>query len=295
MLKFLLKIKEDDILIKDFHTHTNNSDGTKTPEELIDLAVSRGIKFLAVTDHDSIKGLKTAVSYAQGKLSFTPGVEFTTREEKFPQTDGKYCLHILGYGFDIYNDRLNFALDDRAKRVKKSYDVLIRNLEKYGMYFDYSQVKISCGIVMQMCDIAAYVEEHYKDNPKLKNAIEEIYGYAENLDFENFSLGDCIELIHNAGGKAVWAHPFNVYRNFSKQIIGEEQVEYILKAAVSLGIDGIEALYGDFTHEERLALCSIAKKNGLFVTCGSDYHGFKNKRNRFIEFDTDIYSDFEIL
>lgn len=282
-------------MIKDFHTHTNNSDGTKTPEELIDSAVSMDIKSMSITDHDSIKGLSAAVNYAQGKLSFIPGVEFTAGEEKFPHTEGKYCLHILGYGFDIYNDRLNFALEDRAKRIKNSYDVLIRSLEKYGMYFDYSQVKTSCGIVMQMCDIAHYIEKHYVDNPKLKNAVEEIYGYAEKLDFENFSLCSCIELIHNAGGKAVWAHPFNVYRNFSKHIIGLEQVEYILRTAISLGIDGIEALYGDFTHEERLALCNLAKQNGLFVTCGSDYHGFKNKRNHFIEFDTDVYSEFEIL
>ncbi len=282
-------------MIKDYHTHTGNSDGTKTPEELIDLAVSKGVSALAVSDHDSIKGLETAQNYSKGKLDFLPGVEFTTREEHYPPCDGKYCLHLLGYGFDIHNKELNDALDDRAARVRKAYDVLIKSLEKYGMFFDYTQVDISCGIVMQMLDIAAHIEKNYSDNPNLEKAVEDVYNYSSALDSENFSLKDSIDLIHKAGGKAVWAHPFNVYRNFKKQIIDESQAEAILKKAISLGVDGIEALYGDFTHEERLSLCRLAEKYGLFVTCGSDFHGFKNKRNHFISFDTDEYSQFDVL
>lgn len=282
-------------MIKDYHTHTSCSDGTKTPEQLIDLAVSNGVQCLAVSDHDSIEGLKRAAAWADGKLCFIPGVEFTTREERFPNTDGKYCLHLLGYGFDVWDASMDEALRDRAERVKNAYCRLIEGLEKYGMYFEYSQVHTSCGIVMQMCDIAAYVEKHYSNSPFLAKAVEEIYAFSKALDRENYTLRESIELIHKAKGKAVWAHPFNVYRNFSKLLIEESMVEKILKTAVSLGVDGIEALYGDFSPEQRMSLCMLAEKYGLFVTCGSDFHGFKNKRNRFIDFDTEDYSQFNIL
>lgn len=282
-------------MIKDYHTHTCNSDGTKTPEELVELALKNGIASLSVTDHDSIRGLEDARKFSAGKLEFISGVEFTAREEQYPGTDGKYCLHVLGYGFDIHSRELNLALDGRAERVKRAFSLLIKSLEKYGMFFEYSQVKTSCGIVMQMLDIAAHIEKNYAENPFLDSAAEDVYNYSGVLDAENFSLEKSIDLIHKAGGKAVWAHPFNVYRNFRKQIIDENKAEAILKKALSLGIDGIEALYGDFSHEERLKLCRLAEKYGLFVTCGSDYHGFADKRNRFISFDADKYSDFNIL
>ena len=119
-----------------------------------------------MSDHDSIKGLETAQNYSKGKLDFLPGVEFTTREEHYPPCDGKYCLHLLGYGFDIHNKEINDALDDRAARVRKAYDVLIKSLEKYGMFFDYTQVDISCGIVMQMLDIAAHIEKKLQRQSK---------------------------------------------------------------------------------------------------------------------------------
>lgn len=282
-------------MIKDYHTHTCNSDGTKTPKELMDLALENGVSCLAISDHDSIKGLEAGESYARGKLDFIPGVEFTTREENYPGTDTKYCLHLLGYGFDIHSKELNLALENREKRVKNAFDILIKSLEKYGMFFEYSQVRKSCGIVMQMLDIAAHIEKNYSQNPNLKKAVEDVYNYSDILDGENFSLEKSIELIHKAGGKAVWAHPYNVYRNFLKQIISKQQVEKILQKAVSLGVDGIEAIYGDFSKDERLSLCKLAEKYGLFVTCGSDYHGFKNKRNHFISFDIEEYSQFKVL
>lgn len=282
-------------MIKDYHTHTNCSDGTKTPSELIGLAVSNGVARLAVSDHDSIDGLEEASASAKGRLSFVSGVEFTTREESFPSLEGKYCLHLLGYGFDIYSPQLREALKDRAKRVKNAYCRLIKGLEKYGMFFEYSQVPTSCGIVMQMCDIDAYIKSHYPDSPFLSKATEEIYAFSCELDRENYTLKDSISLIHEAKGKAVLAHPFNIYRNFSKLVIDEPTAEKILKTAVALGVDGIEALYGDFSHLQRLALCRLADRYNLFVTCGSDFHGFKNKRNRFIDFDAENYSQFNIL
>lgn len=282
-------------MIKDYHTHTCCSDGTKTPEELIDLALSNGVQGLYISDHDSIDGLEKAFSYSEGKLCFCSGVEFTTREQSFPGLEEKYCLHLLGYGFDIYDGSLSKALKDRDSRVKAAYGRLIKGLEKYGMFFDYSKVPTSCGIVMQMCDIAAYIKEHYPGCAGLSSATEEVFAFSKELDSENCTLEESVRLIHQAKGKAVWAHPFNVYKSFSKRVIDETAVEKILKTAVSLGVDGIEALYGDFSAAQRLALCSLAERYGLFVTCGSDFHGFKNKRNRFIGFDTDDYSQFNIL
>lgn len=282
-------------MIKDYHTHTCCSDGTKTPEALIDLALSNGVDSLAISDHDSVQGLKTAFDYSAGKLMFTSGVELTTREQYFPMLSEKYCLHLLGYGFDINSSRLLTALSGRAQRVKNAYCTLIKSLERYGMFFDYSQVEMSCGIVMQMCDIANHLQRHYPDSPYLCEAVKEVYGFSGVLDGENFTLEESISLIHDAKGKAVLAHPFNVYKNFSKCVLDEAQVEIILQTAISMGVDGIEALYGDFSPCQRLALCRLAQKHGLFVTCGSDFHGFKNKRNRFISFDTEDYSQFNIL
>ncbi|MBZ4651053.1 PHP domain-containing protein, partial [Thermosipho sp. (in: thermotogales)] len=87
----------------DFHTHSTGSDGTDTPHELLNLALEKDIEYLSITDHDTLDGIKALENFTDlKKLKFVPGVEISA---EFPTT-----LHLLGYGFDSNNERLNKVL-----------------------------------------------------------------------------------------------------------------------------------------------------------------------------------------
>ena len=82
-----------------------------------------------------------------------------------------------------------------------------------------------------------------------------------------------MDLIHDAGGKTVWAHPFCTYRRFHKIRMSREEILDALPEMKETGLDGLEADYLDFTEEERGLLRDIASRNGLITTAGSDFHG----------------------
>ena len=124
---------------------------------------------------------------------------------------------------------------------------------------------------MQLCDVEAYVRQLYPLAP------EEVYGrieeYASDLDQVNISVREAMELIHDAGGKTVWAHPFCTYRRFHKIRMSREEILDSLPEMKETGLDGLETDYLDFTEEERDWLRDIASRNGLITTAGSDFHG----------------------
>ena len=97
------------------------------------------------------------------------------------------------------------------------------------------------------------------------------------FDDINISVEDAIQLIHNAGGKAVWAHPFCVYKQFVKTNITEKEVLSILEILKNAGLDGLEAYYHAFSKEQQNWLYALAKTNNMIYTAGSDFHGSKRR------------------
>ncbi len=254
-------------MIIDLHMHTNVSDGTDTPEEIIDRVREAGITLFSVTDHDAEKAARIIPPLLKpGDPSFITGAEFSCRDEK-----GKY--HILGYGYDP---------DHKAMRD------LIETGHRYRMHkvqarLDYLSDQL--GFSFSEEDLKDLFAQDNPGKPHIGNLMVKL-GYAKSKDQ---AIRDYINQVHiqelyvrpeeaiqgirEAGGISVLAHPS--YGDGDQLILGDE-MDARLQRLIPMGLQGLEAFYSGFTKPIREEVLSFAKHYGLYVTAGSDYHG-KNK------------------
>ena len=244
----------------DLHMHTTASDGTWTPKEIFGKIIGENIKIFSITDHNSINSIQD-VSYYSKKagLAFIPGVEIDSTCENV-------TYHILGYGIDHMNKSLN--------------NLILKNMNIYRQ-----RDRESIEIIEKKYDVSLLDEyEHYTKNPKRggwksisflidKNfckTYKDLWGLFEGFDNpylrKNFSPPEkVIEIIRQAGGKAVLAHPgANLYGNNYKKA-----VRLISKS----GIDGIECYHPDNNPEVSKYCVEFCKRNNMLITGGSDCHG----------------------
>lgn len=259
----------------DLQAHSNCSDGTDTPTELIDRAASLGIRVLAVTDHDSVLGVADAQARgAEVGVYVLPAVEFSTsrdRENDFRDFD------ILGYGIDPTNqdllDTLNRLKESRIEQKSRQ----VERLHSYGLHVPVDEVLALAEGVPGRPHIAQIA---LKYNPHKFTSLSDVFQQYLASDAVNpthvprsFILGviDAIELTHGAGGKAVLAHP-GIYRRI-------RSLEESLARLVDVGLDGLEIQYPyapegrDSTDRPIACFAELAVRFGLFETGGSDYHG----------------------
>lgn len=247
----------------DLHTHSTASDGTDTPSELINKALSQGITTLALTDHDSIDGWDEALSANRAPLSLVLGAEVSTIT-----ADG-ISVHILGLLFDgediQMQTMLNETRDQRIPRMRKMVELLTAD-----------GIKVTMEDVMRAAPAGATV-----GRPHLADALVELgviksrdEAFADLLSngskyyVENIAPTpeEAIALIRNAGGVAVIAHPFASRRG---QILTPQSFSELVNA----GLNGIEVNHRDQDSSEQQSLDSIARELDLVVTGSSDYHG----------------------
>ncbi|CVI72780.1 error-prone DNA polymerase [Clostridiales bacterium CHKCI001] len=266
---------------RDLHLHTYCSDGCYEVEEVVKKAKEYGLEQIAITDHDTIEGIIRARLCAGEEIECISGIEFTCQDQLFSGQEERYSIHLLGYGFDETNLKLCKRLEKRNMQVRACYKELLHSLRQYGIDCCIEQVPISWGTVMQLRDIQTYLSNKFSENPKIMEAKHMVASYAESLIKWNIPVEEAIQLVHEAGGKAVWAHPFCVYQQFQKRKISFMTVQKLLDALQKMGVDGIEADYLDFSEQERKVLREEAKKRMLFITAGSDFHG-KAGRDRMI-------------
>ena len=245
----------------DFHTHSTRSDGVRSPSELVDLAASRGVRVMALTDHDTLDGLEEAEAAAARHPGFTlvPGVELSC---DVPGTE----VHILGYFVDRerleFLERLNSFREGRIDRAQR----IIGALERLGAPIEWSRVQEIAGEasvgrphIAQALLEAGHIET-------FNEAFDRFIGrdgpaYAER---EKLAPPEAIALIRDAGGLAVFAHP-----SFTKKY---EQVAEELAAA---GAFGLEAYYKHYEPALVAELVALAERHGLFTLGGSDHHGIE--------------------
>ena len=248
----------------DLHLHTNVSDGTDTPEELLNKARDAHISYFSATDHDAVKAafLINALIKAEDPV-FIPGAEFSCEDGK-----GKY--HILGYGFYPDSKAINDLVDhSHSIRMNK---VLIR----------LELLKSQFGIDFPEEEITKLLALDNPGKPHIGNLMVK-YGYAETKESaikdyidkvrmknEHIRPEEAIGAIIDAGGIPVLAHPF--YGSGDELILGDEMEERLAYLA-GMGLRGIEAFYSGFSSKLIMAALSLADRFDLFVTAGSDYHG----------------------
>jgi predicted metal-dependent phosphoesterase TrpH len=247
----------------DLHTHTNCSDGTDSPRELVNKAIVQGLEVLGISDHDTTSGWKEATETLRGSLKLALGSEISCLT-----TDG-ISVHMLGLLFDPEHAEMQQVLeetrDGRLPRMRK----MIEKMRAEGMDISMADVEqaMPAGATMGRPHLAdALVAK------KIVKSRDEAFVdllHNESRFYVSHTAptpAEAIALIRRAGGVAVIAHPFASHRG---QILKAEDFSDLVAA----GLNGIEVDHRDQNPDERAMLRSIAKELDLVVTGSSDYHG----------------------
>ena len=247
----------------DLHTHTHYSDGTFTPRESVALARARELETIAVTDHDTTRGLDEAFAAgAELGVEVVPGVEFST----IYNGEG---VHILCYYMDAehpaFAAELQRLQDDRYRRG----ELMIERLQELGYPISFDRVReiAEGGNIIRPHVAQALVEAGVV--PTAKDAFtEEFIGSGGRAYVEKHALhpADALALIHRAGGACVLAHP-GTFRE-TKPV-----PPILIEELAAAGLDGIEALNPEHEAQVEARYVEMAERFGLFYTGSSDCHG----------------------
>jgi len=245
----------------DLHLHSDNSDGSASVKELVDTVVNAGIKIFALTDHDTVNGIKD-VGVPKG-LKFIKGVELTCK------IDNINC-HILGYGINSGAKELTELielgkklrrqkLETRIKYLKDVWNIELTKDELDWLYSRKSVVKTHLANII--------VNRGLSDNN-----VDAMKKYLDGCKTGNtkFDGRDAINVIKASGGISVWAHPLG---GEGEEHLTEEEFLPQIKTMIESGIQGLECYYSRYSLKETEFLVRCAKENNLLVSGGSDWHG----------------------
>ena len=244
----------------DLHVHTNASDGSCSPEEVIDQAVDAGLSAVAITDHDNERSCAAAAVYGKEKgIEVVPGIEIST----------KYgvSVHILGFFCDFNSPAIAAGLDwivkDREERNRKVCDMLRAD----GIPVYYEEMEQRFGAVLGRPHFAQILMElGYVSSiaEGFKQYVGKGCKYFVNRHF--FTIEQSVEMIASSGGKPVLAHPFQYKKN-------DEELRELIELCIDHGLQGMECRYSGYTKEQSDYLEALAKEYRLCRTGGSDFHG----------------------
>ena len=247
----------------DLHVHSTSSDGTLTPEEIAIHAKEIGLKAIALTDHDTINGVEDCLNKGNEiGLKVIPGIECAT------EFNGK-SLHILGYGIDIYSDKFKTKLNSVAKERKERNLKMLDKLDKLDIHLSTQDLEEDTpkGTTITRSHFASamlrkgYISTRNEAFTKYIGDTGPAY-----VPRENFTVSDCINMIHDAGGVAVLAHP--MLYGYSRS-----EVTDLIRILKDFGLDGVETLYTTHTPQDTNHLLQVCDTLNLFPTGGSDFHG----------------------
>ena len=271
----------------DLHVHSNRSDGTYSPAELVDYAMQKGLAAFALTDHDTVDGLDEAISYAE-KLrqerrtleggsptnaaeqvppvpEVIPGIEFST---EYSASFSGQDVHIVGLYIDhhsqTFRNHLQEFVDSRTTRNHK----MCRLLQEAGIQISYEALQAEFpDAVITRAHYAKYMLSH---------------GYIQSIPeaFERYVGDHCpcyvprekvtpvqaVKLILEAGGLPVLAHPILYH-------MSDSRLDALTAELKGAGLIGIEAIYSTYKPHEERQIRALAKKYDLLISGGSDFHG----------------------
>mgnify|MGYP001068202664 CR=1 FL=1 len=257
----------------DLHLHTYYSDGTMSPVELVLFARERGLDTIAITDHDGIGGLTEGMEAGERLgVRVIPGIELSTEDE-----EGVY-MHILGYCFDRENPDLRSEVEMiRRKRAERN-EKLLAALHQIGCKLTKEDLQLREGqdyvgkptfaLALMRKGYVASPKEAFKEGRFMRSDV------VRSVHREKISARKAIELIRNAGGTSVLAHPMKI--SHLTKSSGEDffqRLESQLEKLKSWGLAGMECYYSSHSLEETKRLVEMAEKLKLIVTAGSDFHG----------------------
>lgn len=247
----------------DFHIHTNYSDGIFSPEKIVDVAIDAGLDVIALTDHDNILAFDIAQKYLTDtqrteKLEIIQGVEINTMYKNIE-------VHILGYFMDVENsDFKNLLKVQQQARIKQTKEILSLLYKKESIKIDFDVMKqqvaeggsIGRPHIAKAITSAGGTSSVIEAYSKFINDNSSVY-----VQRKTVSPQDAVEIIYDAGGVPVIAHPHDI-----------DIADELIKELMSYGLRGIEAYHRKHSPAIVEYFSSMAEELGLIVTGGSDFH-----------------------
>jgi predicted metal-dependent phosphoesterase TrpH len=266
----------------DLQSHSTQSDGSLAPAEVIAQAAAAGVELLALTDHDTVAGVPEALAAAREH-----GIRLSSAAELSSVHGEHEDLHVLGYELDPSDPGLQAALKDfRTDRVRRIHAMADR-LRELGFALDDASFAAheSLGRPHLADAVLAHpdnAERLAREGIRGKKQLFPPYlvpGAAAYVARSRPTVEEAIEVIHAAGGVAVWAHPF-------WDIEDPEHVLATVGHFAASGLDGVECFYAEHTREQALLLHDECEARGLLSTGSADFHGPDHDHfNRFRNFE----------
>lgn len=251
----------------DMHVHTNYSDGQYCPDEVIKLGIDAGVGVMAITDHDTLDGIKKVDRnkdfIRESGIKIVNGIEISAHSDKG-------TMHILGYDIDLYNKELNNKLEElRTNRMNSTLAVMEQIRRDYGITFSY-------------CDIIELVNSKHVGRPGLAKLCVK-YGFSDSVqnafdDFlnpakekvrkysKNLFYPEVFKLVKDAGGIVILAHPKTLK-------LFDDELDKLISNMKGYGLDGIEIYNSIHSLDDVNFYKSLADKYGLLISGGTDFHG----------------------
>lgn len=251
----------------DLHVHSNKSDGTCSPSDLVTLALSKGLSAFALTDHDTTDGIDEALAAAQkarelgADIEVIPGIEFSTEYE------GK-DIHIVGidinYKSESFQRYLKEFQDSRDNRNRK----MCIKLAEHGVDITYEKL---CAEYPDSVLTRAHYAKYMLEHGAVKSMPEAFDRYIGDrapcfLPREKVTPAQAVELILESGGIPILAHPILYH-------MSDARLDKLVAYLKSAGLVGIEAIYSTYNAAEERQIRKLAGKYELCISGGSDFHG----------------------
>ncbi len=249
-------------IMVDLHTHSTHSDGSFSPEALIDYAYECGLRAIALTDHDVISGVKAAQKRAlELNIHFIPGVELEVEY-------AKGVFHILGLGLSQNLNDFAKVLADIQQKRKNRNKYIVEKICSAGIKCSLKTIEeYSGGNVISRLHFARFLIDK-----GIVSSVQEAFdqylnpGKSFYIAKEVLTLTQAIQLIKHAHGKTVAAHPFTLG-------LAWDELKTFLLSCKKEGLDGLEAYHPDFDIAGCRKLDDFAREHGFLITAGSDFHG----------------------
>lgn len=257
--------KMNEKIVADLHTHTENSDGTYSVENLVKLAKEKELKVIAITDHDTISGLfQTKELSEKYKIEIINGIEMSCN------LNGK-DVHILGYGVNIEDSNFKKELIRIKKIREERNDKIIEKLNKLKLNVSLEELKeIAKGDIISKAHFAELMMNKgyvYSKREAFKNYLGKAgLAFVEKKNYEPI---DAVKMLKKNGAFISLAHPKLVTEN-------DNELENLIKELKKEGLEGLEVNYYSFNKNDKKRYNKIAEKYNLIITGGSDFHG-KNR------------------
>lgn len=252
----------------DLHIHSNASDGTFSPEQILNQALASNVAAVSITDHDTISGSKEAVRIGPPpEVKFLSGVEISANPPASYPCSGSF--HILGYGIDLEDSSLNQMLEELQTARKNRNPQILQALNELGMPISMEEVEVEMGKgQMGRPHIAkVLIKKGYIGS--INEAFNKYLGKDRPAYVDKYRMeyDQAIALINAAGGISVLAHPGLIEPSTDLPF------ENLIQTLTSVGLKGLEVYYPEHSPEAIADYITLTDQFGLLVTGGTDFHG----------------------